>query len=319
MEMKKYYELLAPEENDEILIVGHNALPLALYLAGKARLNNKKIKCKAILLENEEIKSEMEEIETAKKRYPEHLAIVSEGIPFVSFERNNILGFITSKKYTKCIVKQDDISRDEFIKLGKICSGKLIMMLSVYYFRKFKLLSGFFLFNFTKNVSFKKILESAGLKILNYEIETSHIVNEEKQRLMIMCDIKKFNPRKISRGFETVSFNDFATEAMNEIHNYSRFVADESRFAVKSKDEDYIYIINVSNSSNTPYTYNFIFLDGKTSVIKNPKDFKKYSKKFNIIVVPNVSRFVKELEQKEILLIGKDKVLKLFIDRESRS
>ena len=82
------------------------------------------------------------------------------------------------------------------------------------------------------------------------------------------------------------------------------------KFGIESDDKEYIYFIQGQKIRNAPIQCTFVFLDGKGSWAT--PDSKEESRSFLIIVLPNTDIFKRELEDKEIIILGKEKAFELY-------
>ena len=95
-----------------------------------------------------------------------------------------------------------------------------------------------------------------------------------------------------------------------QTEDHIKYTMDKSTFALESDDAEFIFVISVRNTSNEPFTYSFKFLQGKAEHQSGVE--RSRSKAFRFIVLPNTAEFRKEIEEKEILIVGKKKLLQIF-------
>ncbi|NYZ80046.1 hypothetical protein H0N95_02230 [Candidatus Micrarchaeota archaeon] len=302
MELNQYYELLEPKDGDRILVTGDKSIPIALYLAGVANKKSMKVSCVALVSKNAEIKSDIEEVEIARKNYLEHLSFIEAGLPYSSFEKTELESYSPRETFSKCVVKKDTVNEGDFIKLGKIVKGKVLFVLPLRYFRHFEVAEkGTFIHEF-KDVSFRQALRLAGFAVLKYEISDD--------KLVALTEIVKVDERMLKSGIKPVPLEKSAKIIADEIEHFVQFAENGSKFAVESDDREYLYIITVADVQNAPYKYSITFLDGKAEAITT--GVRMNSKKFSVIAVPNIETFRAEAESKDIIIIGKEKVQRIF-------
>ncbi|MEM0372228.1 MAG: hypothetical protein QXO69_00070 [archaeon] len=302
MELGKYYELLKPKDGDRILVVGDKSIPIALYLAGAAKKKNAKVACVALVHKGAEISSDIQEIEIARKKYLEHLSFIEAGLPYSSFEKTELDSYSSKETFTKCVFKGDFVSEEELMKIGSLVKGTVLFVLPLKYFRQFEITTRGIIIHENKDVSFRQALRIIGFAVLKYEII--------EDKLVALAEPMKIDEKTLKGGMRLVPLEKSARMIAGEIEKYAQFAENGSRFAVESDDREYLYLVTVNDVQNAPFTYSFTFLDGKTSLVTT--GVRSNSKKFTVIVVPNIETFRKEAEEKEIIIIGKARIPRIF-------
>jgi|GEM_PF-5142171 len=297
MKFINYYKLLNPEDKTRILVTGKEAIPLSLFLTGKAKEENKLIEATAIISEENEIQNIREEIYLVKEKYPELKKTIEKGISKTNFERTNFKDFESKLKYDYFIFYKDNLTEEDLKKTIQLKIKKQLLNLPISYSMLIENNKKSLFFKKEELKSLKQLLEEAGAKISFYEAD-------EKRLIILLEGLKK--------SFKTkqADIEKTSERIIKELEKYLKYIKGGANFAVKSEDGEYLYYIKIEDKKTSAFEYNFIFLNGVIN--KKKGEVKTRSKKYKIIVIPNTPVFRKELEKKEVIITTKEKAVQIF-------
>lgn len=299
MDLQKYYELLEPKNGEKILIIGEYSLPVALYIAGKMREQNKRISATALAPPGSIITSER----IAMTKFKEESGVMERGVPDCTLTSGNFLSSTFRAKYNKIAFFQDILTLYEIKKLEEVLEGekKVLFALSQKHFMPLSVETKGFLTKKTITISLKQFLIKMGFKVKYYDVE--------EKRLLCQADLIKLNKKMEKAILKISSPKEFSEKIFNELRGVLPKCAIGSIFAVRSSDDEYIYFTQVEKNEGL-LKYKFIFLDGRCEL----EDIKSKAKNkgFKIIVLPHTTTFTKEIEEKEVLILLKSRIVDLF-------
>ncbi len=284
--LEQIVEWLELKEGARILTAGKQALLTAAFIASTAKNNGIIIKVHAVTgYETEEQALK----EAAKQKV---LRQVKEGLVAISYETGKLENVKPLKKYDYAVVISE---KPENLKTLNNLAEKALLVFPHDKGGMIETTEG--LFKKKKTTSLKKLLEKS-FKIIDYDLVGKHLFFKTKP--------KKF--KEVNYRF--LSCNEAAEFVVKEIQEVIRFAAGGSKFALISDNKEFIYYVNVEDVMNQPFEYSFIFPNGKCNKTVGKKRIR--SKKFTIIVLPNVKSIIKELSEKEVVITTKERVLQLF-------
>ena len=302
MELAEYYQILNPENNSRILVTGRKAIPIALYLAGKAAKEGKNVKTHALISEESEIKDITDEIYIVKEKFPEHLESIEKGLPRTTFEKIDFEKFTNKSKYDYLVYYSKHLEKHDLKRIIQLNTKKILLHIPLSYTMPLEYIKKG-IFSKKKEIkTLKQLLISNGSKIEKYEAD-------EKNLIVILKGLKK--------EFE-VKFSDLgkaSEKIIKEIEGHIQYTNKGAEFGIRTEDNEFILYIKTKDIANSPYLYNFIFLNGRITTSNGPT--KIISKEFDIVVLPNTRVFENELNKKEILIVSKQKAVEIFKEHYS--
>jgi len=305
MEFDRYYSLLKVSDGDNILIDSRDSLVIGLYLAGRAKRENKKIIVHALVRQDAAIQSEADAINYASEHLPNAFDDISEGTALVKFSAVSLAIYTSNSIHNKAILEKEEMG-DLLQALAKIDSvtmgGKLVLLnLPFKFFGRVRVVKKSFFKEKTEIESFRQFLAGEGFSIGFFDVVES--------RLFCLVNAKKFDPRA---NIAFLSFDELGELIHKEIMEYIIYLKADNRIGVESLDKEYIYVVQAEMTHDQPLECDFICLDGRGKWTDTAN--RENAKHFSIIVLPNVETFRKELESKDILVMSKEKVFELYAE-----
>ena len=305
MKLQEYYNLLQPENSEKLLFAGESSILMAAYFAGAAEKKTKEINCYALVPRKSEKTFDIKSLEALKVENPGEATEIQSGATRVSYEKADFSECDFKDPFARCAVETERLEMEDLMKLLKTTQRRVLLILPVYYYRLFEYEMKSFMIKEKRKVSFKKILETFGFKVTDYVLD--------EKRLVICANVVKANDKMMK--LNDVSLEDFGKYIVNEIGEFIFYADKGTQFAIESDNKEYLYYVRVDAANSAPLNYSFVFLDGK-STVKSDKSYE-HSKSYDIIVTPNNELFRKDLESKNVLIIGRTKVFDLFGDKSN--
>ena len=275
------YELLDPAEGDSIIVLGGLSLPLAMYLAGRSSERNVMVAAKAIVHPNDRVQTVSGALLHAEESMPYLYNTLRGGIPY-TFMSQNIGEEDVQAKYPKAAIVQEDAESWR----------KNLHSLSSLHFLKTVVLSLplDFTLPFTRGGSasemlgFRRVIESMGFKVEYYDTISNRLY-------------AVLAPRKIrdAGDFRMMTVEEASSQIHAGFTQKMLGLAEGSRLAVRSANNDYIYIVAVSEGTGS-IDYHFPFAVNSTQ-----EDVKK---DISVSVLPNTASLSERLEGNGIPVIG---------------
>ena len=297
MKFVHYYKLLKPENSTRVLVCGEKAIPLALFLAGKAKEEGKLVESTALVSGDSEIQSINEEIYLLKEEYPDIKQTIENGLSKTSFEKTSLEEFNSKLNFDYLIFYSNELKKEDLIKVIKLKLKKVILNLPISYSMPLESEEKKLFIKKKEVKSLRELLKKHGAQIEFYDSDDKRIITS-------------FFGLKKAFSIKQANIDDLSNEVIKEFHKYLKFVREGSTFALKSKDDEYLYYIRVYEKKNSPFQYNFIFLNGTDE--KEVGKIRTRSKQYEVIVLPNTPVFKKELDEKEVLITTKERAVQIF-------
>lgn len=303
MELDKCYELLRIADKDRILVDCMESLLLGAYIIGRAKKEKLSITVHAIVNPSSKILSETDALGYAKKSFKRDFDMISEGVSLMTFTVGDLSVYSTKAMFNKVVLEREDVPSilPSLSKANQLTDGEKTVVLSLPFpfFRRFTVVRKQFFGEKREVMSFRQLLASLGLQIGFYDAI--------EDRLVCTLSAKAFNGKF---SMSLTSFDEFSDSIRKEILEYIVYTDTEAKFGIESDDKEYIYFIRAQKTRNEPIQCTFVFLDGKGSWAT--PDSKDESRSFLIIVLPNTETFKRELDGKEIIVLGKEKAFELY-------
>ncbi len=297
MEFIHYYKLLKPENNTRVLVCGENAIALALFLSGKAKEEGKTIESTALLPEETEVQSINEEIYSLKQEYPKIKETLEKGLSRTNFEKTGLVEFNSKLKFDYLVFYTEELKKEHLKAIIKLKLKKIILNLPISYSMPIENQKKTLFIKKKQVNSLRQLLKKHGAQVEFYD-------SDDKRLIVLFSNLKK------AFELKQAYIDDIANDIIKDYHKYLKFIKEGSVFALKSRDEEYLYYIRVYEKRNSPYKYNFIFLNGTTE--KEIGEIKTRSKEYEIIILPNTPVFKKELDKKEVIITTKERAVQIF-------
>jgi hypothetical protein len=297
MSFEKFYTTLNPKNGQRFLIFGE-ALPMALYLGGRAMKDKKVISLDALVESTAEYTNEQSAMASNK----DTSKMMELGISRCSISHGDILAYHGALKVNGVIYNSDVIESAHFEKLSQIVQpgGRIILSLSKKYFNPLLLEEKSFFRKYSKMTSFREILIASGITIDYYGIENN--------RLLCVCRIRKFNRKYLKEQPPFIPLEDAGKNILNSYKSLIKSTVGDSQYAIR--EGEYLYYVEVQEEQG-PYQYRVVFMDGEYYFEESSSGKGKH---FNIYVLPNIRTFIEELELRDVLIVGRDRILELFGD-----
>ena len=303
MKLDKCYELLKIADKDRILVDCMESLLLSAYIIGRAKKEGLNIVVHAIVDPESKILSEMDALGYAKKNFRRDFDMISEGVSLMTFTVGELAAYSTKATFNKVVLEREDAPSvlSSLSKANQLSDGekKVVLSLPFQFFRRFTIARKQFFGEKKEIMSFRQLLAGLGFQISFYDAV--------EDRLICVFSVKNFDGKF---GLSPISFDEFGDSIRKEIIDYIVYTSTEARFGIESDDKEYIYFIRGQKTRNEPIQCTFVFLDGKGSWAT--PDSKEESRSFLIIVLPNTYTFKRELDEKEIVVLGKEKAFELY-------
>lgn len=303
MRLEEYYNRLGIKNGDRILVDCADSLIVGMYLAGRAKKGGMSVTVRALVDPNSPMLSENDAVEYAKARFKDDYATISDGAPIITFSVEGLMALKTKSIFNKVLLQREDLT--DIIKtlsrVNEITTGeKLVMLdLSFQFFRRLNAVRKKMFGETKETLSFRQFLEGTGCRVGFYDA-----IGE---RLVCLANLGKCNP---PQALALVSFDETGDMIRKEILDYIVYLKTDSQYCIESEDKEYLYFIRGEKTENQPIRCEFIFFDGKGSW--NGPEQKDLSRNFYIIVLPNTNAFRREVESKEVLILGKQKAFELY-------
>jgi len=303
MKLEEYYQRLNVQNGDRILVDCADSLIVSLYLAGKAKKNGLNVTVRALVDPNSPILSEGDAVEYAKTKFKEDYSVIAEGAPIVTFSVESLTTLKTKSIFNKVLLQRENLTDTikTLMKINEITTGeKLVMLdLSFQFFRRLNAVRKQMFGEKKETMSFRQFLKSAGCQLGFYDA-----IGE---RLICLLNLGKCTP---PQALSLVGLDEFGDMIRKEILNYIVYLKTDSQYCIESDDKEYLYFIRGEKTENQPISCEFIFFDGKSTWI-GPEQ-KDMSRNFYVIVLPNTDTFRREVENKEVLVLNKEKTFELY-------
>jgi hypothetical protein len=303
LKLEEYYNRLEVRSGDRILVDCGESLLVSLYIAGRAKAEGHSVTVRALVDPNSPILSESDAIEYAKTHYKDYFETIAAGAPLITFSVESIMALKTKSIFNKVVLQREELYDiiKTLMKVNEIGAGeKLVMLdLSFQFFRRLRVVRKKLFGEKKETMSFKQFLESAGCQVRFYDAVAD--------RLICLFNFAKCSP---AQAVSLVSFDEFGEMVRKELLDYIVYLKTDSQYCIESDDKQYLYLIAGEKTENQPMRCEFVFLDGKSSW--NSGEPKEQAREFTIIVVPNTEAFRREIEAKNILILGKEKTFELY-------
>ena len=289
---EEYYSHIG--EAQKPLVIGEESIQIALFLSGKAKLEGKDLYSVALVNEEALVQTIPGAVGVARTKHPMDSKEIEKGTPRIKLEKRALED--VEGNFDFCIINKKAITIEELTKLGKILKGKLVLNLSLSNLRRIQIEKKGLLGKKTVFKSLKQYFMDNKLKVISYDIKD--------KRMILSLEFKETK-------FSDLMFINHYKEAdliIKEIQDNVKFTKNNSTYCIVSDDKEYLYYINVQGKAQSGLDYNFTFLDEKVT----RKVPYKRGKVFSIIVMPNLKVFKEDIEAKEILIVPKKEIAKLF-------
>ena len=303
MKLDKCYGLLKIVDKDRILVDCNESLLFGAYLIGRAKKEKLNVTVHAIVNPDSKILSETDALGYAKTNFKRDFNTISEGVSLMTFTVGELSAYSTKATFNKMVLERDDVPSilPSLSKADQLTDGEKTVVLSLpfSFFRRFTVARKQLFGEKKETMSFRQLLASLGFQVSFYDAI--------EDRLICMFSIKAFNDKF---SLSLTSFDEFSDSIRKEIIGYIVYTSTEAKFGIESDDKEYIYFVRGQKTRNEPIQCTFVFLDGKGSWAT--PDSKDESRSFLVIVLPNTDTFKRELDDKEIIVLSKEKAFELY-------
>ncbi|GEM_PF-6929904 len=294
MSFEKIYSLLEAKTGYRFLIFGE-ALPLALYIGGRG-IQEKKILSMDVLVQGT---AKYRDEEMAMIAFHEFSETMDLGVSRCSVSHGDILAY-HGVKVNGVVYASDMIEPEDLEKLAQLImpGGKIILSISKQFFDPVMVEEKSLFKKTVTMTSFRRLLMASGFSINYYDIES--------ERLLCRLTVNKFDKKPLGLQLPILSHEDAAKRILDNIKPLIKATAGGSNYAIR--ENEYIYLVSVADVQG-PNQYRVVFLSGETMIEESSAGKGKH---FDIYILPNVATFIKELELRDVLIVGKERVLELF-------
>ena len=304
MKLEEYYARLEIKNGDRILVDGIDSLLIGLYATGRAKKEGINVSVHALVSPKSKIRSDIDAIRHAKRNIGEKEAKYMEsGASSTTFSTETMMAHKTKNLFNKSVIEVEELD-STLSQLSKASllskeNNSILLSLPLKFFRRITITTKKLFGEKTETMSFRQFLQRLGFSISYYDISGD--------RLICICSIKKFTPPQRT---QLITFDEFGEMIQHEIIEYIVYTQTDVKYVIQSDDNEYLYFIQTEKTKNQPITCNFFFLDGKGKWSTAKPKIK--SRNFSIIVMPNTNNFMKELQQKDVLILSKERAFEVY-------
>jgi hypothetical protein len=304
MKLEEYYTRLEVKKGDRILVDGMNSLLIGLYVAGRAKKEGLNVSTHALVNPQSKIHSDIDAIRHAKKNLDKkETEYMEAGASSTTFSAETMMAHRTKNLFNKSILEVEELD-NTLRQLSRASSmtmenNYVLLSFPLKFFRPINIITKKLFGEKKETMSFRQFLLRLGFKIAYYDISGD--------RLICVCSIRKFAPPKKT---QLVTFDEFSYMIQHEILEYIVYTQTDVKYVIQSDDGEYLYFIQAEKTKNQPIACNFFFLDGKGKWSTDKPKIK--SRNFSIIVMPNTDNFMKELQQKDVLILSKERAFEVY-------
>lgn len=307
--LEKYYDFLQPVSGDRILVVGDLALPIALYIAGRAKAGGLNVSAKAMVDTASMVNTEPKAVEFASGEGPEALRFIESGAPLISINVGDFFSEPTAQPYSK-IIFIHDFPEHLAEKVGKIASlaakgGTVLFEFPSLFMHPLQITHRGFVGSHVDTFSLKQLVLAFGLNVQYYDLVG--------KKLFCKAQLSSLNRKMFEAKTEVLGHAAWAEAARKELMPTILAAAGGSRFAVRSDSGEYLFLTQVEDVKKSSVKISFIFPDGRQDW--DDGVVKEDNKSFSVIVLPNTDSLRKEIEEKDILLISKKGIGELYAQK----
>lgn len=307
--LEKYCDFLAPKSGDRILVVGDKALPIALYVAGKAKSVGASVYAKALISQSSSITNESRALDSMSEEGTDAVKTMESGVPLVSYLIGDFFSEPTAQPYNKIVFVHDFIEHLAE-KVGKIASltsqgGTVLFEFPMSFARPMPITRKGFIGSKTETFSLRQLLLAFGFNIQYYDLLG--------KKLFCKAQLASLNRKMLQSEAKMLEHAEWADAARKELMPTILAAAGGSKFAVKSDSGEYLFLTQVEDVRDSPVRISFIFPDGRHDWDDGVA--KENNKNFSVIVLPNTESLSKEIEAKEILIILKKRIGELYAQK----
>ncbi len=286
------------EENSRILFLGKESLPKALYVAGRAKEEGKKIEAKAIIPQTSETKTEESAIKKSTKKNT-----VKKGMPYTTYRIGELE--TEDEEYSTIV----DTGEDPYRRIPQVIQrakkdSSITMVLPENYIYPLKVTIKKLFRKKQKLIPIEKILEKEGLSVKTYR----PIEDEGKTKLLLTYTVRKYKPKYKNYSFPTLT--ELAKKVVEESKPEINEAEPGTSFCIESKEKNYLYHYQkIKKTKEKQNKYNITFLTGKETY---KEDSKGTTKEFSVQVKPNIENYRKEVKEEQDLIIPKKRILDYY-------